>query len=165
VGQLADQAAIENGGVSAPAAGEPGGALDRGMRIVLRRDWRWLRCRPCLFGWRNADAHNDPISVALCGDPAGAGICSSPSFDLSQGLVTCHWHRIVPSRLRGNQGRNVSQGNSVTVDVKQKRSVAERFLPSYHLDRVVLSCGTVPRLDKGDWTSHAAPPRSLAGPW
>ena len=75
---------------SAPAAGEPRGALDRGMRIVLRCDWRWLRCRPGHLGWRYADAHNDPISAALRGDPAGAGICSSPPFDLGHGLITRH---------------------------------------------------------------------------
>jgi hypothetical protein len=91
---------------SAPAASEPRGALDRGMRIVLRCDWRWLRCRPRHLGWRHADAHNDPISVALCGDPAGAGICSSPPSDLGHGLVPCHQLRIIPSRSRGDRGPN-----------------------------------------------------------
>jgi hypothetical protein len=75
---------------SAPAAGEPRGALDRGMRIVLRCDWRWLRCRPCHLRWRHADAYNDPVSVALRGDPTGAGVFSSPPRDLSHGLIACH---------------------------------------------------------------------------
>jgi hypothetical protein len=75
---------------SAPAASEPRGALDRRMRIVPRCDWRWLRCHPCHLGWRHADAHNDPISVALCGDPAGGGIFSSPPLDLNQGLIARH---------------------------------------------------------------------------
>jgi hypothetical protein len=99
---------------SASAASEPRGALDRGMWIVLRRDWRWFRRRPCHLGWRHADAHNDPISVASCGDPTGAGICSSPPFDLSHGLVACHWLRIVPSRSRGNRGPNLRHRNAVS---------------------------------------------------
>ena len=81
---------------SAPAASEPRRALDRGMWIVLRCDWRWLRRRPGHLGWRDADAHNAPISVTLVGDPAGTGICSSPPFNLSDRLLTSHQLRILP---------------------------------------------------------------------
>ena len=80
----------ENGGVSAPAAGEPRGALDRGMWIALRCDWRWLRGRSGHLCWRNAHAHNDPIPFPLGGNPAGAGIRSAPPFDLPDRLITCH---------------------------------------------------------------------------
>jgi hypothetical protein len=37
---------------SAHSASEPRGSLNRGMRIVARRDWRWLGCRPDHLGWR-----------------------------------------------------------------------------------------------------------------
>ena len=82
--------------VSAPAASEPRGALDRGMWIALRCDWRWLRRRPGHLDWRHADAHNDPISVTLVGDPASTGICSSPPFNLSDRLLTSHELMIRP---------------------------------------------------------------------
>jgi hypothetical protein len=85
---------------SAPAAGEPRGSLDRGMWIALRCDWGWLRRRSCHPVRRQTDAHNDPIPVLLVGDPAGTGICSSPPFDLSDRLITCHEFRIFPSGCR-----------------------------------------------------------------
>jgi hypothetical protein len=73
---------------SAPAGSEPRGALDRGVWIALRCDRRWLRCRPGQLRWRHADAHDDPISVPVGGDPAGTGICGSPPFNLSNRVVT-----------------------------------------------------------------------------
>jgi hypothetical protein len=45
-GCMASPGSEEKGGVSAPAASEPSGALDRGMWIALRCDWRRLRRRP-----------------------------------------------------------------------------------------------------------------------
>jgi hypothetical protein len=57
------------------------GSLDRGMRIVAGRNWRWLGCRPDHLDWRHADTHHDPIPVALARDPAGTAICSSPPFN------------------------------------------------------------------------------------
>jgi hypothetical protein len=87
-------------GSSAPAASEPRGALDRGVWVVLRCDWRRLRRRPRHLGWRQADTHNDPVPVTLAGDPASAGICSSPAFNLSDCLIAGHQLRILPIERR-----------------------------------------------------------------
>jgi hypothetical protein len=84
-------------GGSGPSPSEPGGALDRGIWIVARRDWRWLRSRPRHLGWCDADAHNDPISVTLARDPARTGLSNPPPFDLSDRLFTCH---PIPLRCR-----------------------------------------------------------------
>jgi hypothetical protein len=86
----------EKGGVSAPAAGEPSGALDRGMWIALRCDWRRLRRRPGHLRRRDADARNDPIPVTFRGDPASTGICRSPPFSFGDRLITRHVLRILP---------------------------------------------------------------------
>ena len=80
----------ETGGASAPAAGKPSRALGRGVWIVARRLWRWLRCRPGHLRRRHADAHNDPIPVTLAGDPTTTRICNSPPFSLGDRLITRH---------------------------------------------------------------------------
>jgi hypothetical protein len=100
--------------ISAPAAsGEPRGSLDRGMRIVARRNWRWLRCRPGHPGWRHADSDNDPGPVTSARDPACSGFFSSPPFNLSDRLLTrhCPGYRcsisIIPAALTEGAGRAI----------------------------------------------------------
>jgi hypothetical protein len=89
----------EKGGVSAPAASEPGSALDRGMWIALRCDWRRLRRRPGHLRRRDADARNDPIPVTFRGDPTSTGICCSPPFSFGDRLITRHVLRILRPAL------------------------------------------------------------------
>ncbi len=97
-GWVASPACEEQDGVSTAGASEPGGALNRGMWIALRCDWRRLRRRPAHLRRRHADARNDPVPVTFGRDPASTGICRSPPLSFGDRLLTRHVPRI-PRRV------------------------------------------------------------------